>query len=177
MLFLDYLGPNALLRPKRYRTVGSDPRRTARFQGVRKAMHQADCLFCKIVKGDIPCAKLYETDQVLSFLDISPVARGHALVIPKAHFPNLFELPEELGGPLLAALKQVGRAVMTATGCSGLNVLMSNFESAGQVIFHAHVHVVPRTAGDGLSLWPGKPYDSNESMLRLAEDIRRSLGA
>ena len=136
-----------------------------------------DCIFCKIVKGDIPCAKVYETPQVLCFLDIAPVAPGHVLVIPKAHHPTLFDVPGELGGPLLAAAGLVGKAVMAATGATGINVQMNNFAAAGQVIFHAHLHVIPRIEGDGLALWPGTPYPDNGSMASLAEAIRRALSA
>jgi histidine triad (HIT) family protein len=138
-------------------------------------MRQADCLFCKIIRGEIPCAKVFETEHVLAFLDIAPASPGHTLVVPKAHFPTLPELPEALGGPLLDALSRVGRAVMAATGATGFNVLANTFESAGQVVFHAHWHVIGRTGGDGLLPWPGKPYDNNETMARLAEEIRRRI--
>lgn len=138
-------------------------------------MPETDCIFCKIVKGDIPCAKLLETDRVLAFLDIAPVAPGHALVIPKAHHPTLFELPEELAAEMLDAQKRLGRAILAATGATGLNVQMNNFESAGQVVFHAHLHLIPRRAGDGLALWPGTPYADNAAMASLAEKVRRAV--
>lgn len=138
-------------------------------------MSQADCLFCKIVRGEIPCAKIYETDQLLSFLDISPVTPGHALVVPKAHYPTLLDMPGDLGGPILLAASAVGRAIMAATGATGFNVVANTFEAAGQVVFHAHFHVIGRTGGDGLPPWPGTPYDSNETLARLAETIRHRL--
>jgi len=138
-------------------------------------MAQTDCLFCRIVKGEIPCTKIYETDRLLSFLDIAPAAPGHALIVPKAHAPTLFELPPALGAELLDATQRVGRAVMAATGATGMNVLVNTFASAGQVVLHAHLHVIPRIEGDGLTAWAGKPYAKNEDMLRLAEDIRRRI--
>jgi len=138
-------------------------------------MPHADCIFCRIVKGEIPCARIYETDQALAFLDIAPVAPGHALVIPKAHHETLFDLPETLGGHLLAAQQRVGRAILAATGATGLNVQMNNFATAGQMVFHAHLHLIPRQAGDGLALWPQTSYPDNAAMSELAEAIRRAL--
>ena len=140
-------------------------------------MQHADCIFCKIVKGEIPCAKIHETDHVLAFLDIAPVAPGHALVIPKAHHPTLFDLPEDLGGLLLAAGRRVGAAILAATGATGLNVQMNNHPAAGQVVFHAHLHLIPRHAGDGLALWPGRPYPDAAAMADLAEAVRHALAA
>ena len=140
-------------------------------------MEPADCLFCKIVKGEIPCAKVYEDAQVLAFLDIAPVAPGHALVIPKLHCADLFALPDALDAAWLAAQKLVGRAVMTALGATGLNVQQNNGASAGQVVFHAHVHLIPRRDGDGLALWPGAPYADAAAMAAVAESVRCALSA
>ena len=139
-------------------------------------MPQVDCLFCKIIQGEIPCAKVYETDRILAFLDISPVSPGHALVLPKAHYPTLLDMPGDQGAPLLEAVTAVGRAVMAATGATGFNVVANTFAPAGQVVFHAHFHVIGRTEGDGLPVWPGTPYDSNETLARLAETIRQRIG-
>ncbi len=138
-------------------------------------MQSADCLFCKIVRGEIPCARVYETEEVLAFLDIAPAAPGHVVIVPKAHYPPLLDVPEDLGCALLGAVKQVGRAAMAACGATGFNVAVNTFESAGQVVFHAHIHVIPRQSGDGLSPWAGKPYDSNETMARLAAAIRSRI--
>lgn len=134
-------------------------------------MNQADCIFCKIVKGEIPCAKILETDTILAFLDIAPVSRGHALVIPKAHFPTVLDVDPALGPDILAATARVGQALMDATGATGFNVGLNCNASAGQLVFHAHWHVIPRIEGDGLSLWPAGKYDSMEEMNRLAATI------
>lgn len=136
----------------------------------------ADCIFCKIAAGEIPCAKLYESEEILAFLDIAPVNKGHALVIPKQHYANLFELPDGLGASLLAELKRVGTAIMAATGADGLNVGMNNHEAAGQLVMHAHFHLIPRFRDDGLTLWGQKSYDGQEEMHALAAKIRASLG-
>ncbi|KHK02952.1 HIT family protein [Desulfovibrio sp. TomC] len=140
-------------------------------------MEPADCIFCKIVKGEIPCAKVYEDGQVLAFLDIAPVTPGHVLVIPKAHHADLFALPDSLGAALLAAQKRVGRAVMAAVGASGLNVQQNNAASAGQVVFHAHYHLIPRREGDGLRLWPGTPYADAAGMAAVAAAVREALAS
>jgi len=140
-------------------------------------MPQTDCIFCRIVKGEIPCARIYETDQVLAFLDIAPVAPGHVLVIPKAHHATLFDLPGDLGGHLFAALAPIGRAILAATQATGLNVQMNNHASAGQLVLHAHLHLVPRRAGDGLALWPGRPYADGPAMDAMAQAVRQALDA
>lgn len=131
----------------------------------------SDCIFCKIVAGDIPCAKVFESETVLAFLDIAPVNAGHALVLPKDHHPTLMDLPSGLGNDLLAALKAVGGAVMEATGAHGLNLMQNNHEAAGQLVPHAHFHLVPRFADDGLRLWPQAAYDDPEQMRKLAATI------
>jgi histidine triad (HIT) family protein len=122
-----------------------------------------DCIFCKIVRGEIPCAKIYENDLVLSFLDIGPINRGHALVIPKKHYPTLFEIPDEDLAACASVARQVARAVYRAVGATGLNFLQNNFRSAGQLVEHAHFHLIPRFANDGfLTTWPGKAYAVGE---------------
>ncbi len=135
----------------------------------------SDCIFCRIVAGEIPCAKVYESKNIIAFLDIAPVRHGHALVLPKGHYPTLWQLPDELGCDLLAALKLVGRGVMEATGADGMNVGMNNHAAAGQLVPHAHAHLIPRKEGDGLSLWDQAPYEDNSVMLELAERIRTIL--
>ncbi len=135
----------------------------------------SDCIFCRIAAGEIPCAKLFESDTVLAFLDIAPVRKGHALVVPKAHHPTLWDLPQDLGRDLLAAMQAVGRAVVEASGAEGLNVGMNNHPAAGQVVLHAHFHLIPRHTGDGLALWPQSSYSGGDEMDRLAEAIRARI--
>jgi len=135
-----------------------------------------DCIFCKIIAGQIPSAKIYDHGGIYAFLDIAPVNKGHALVVPKTHYATLFDLPEDLGRELVGALKTVGRAVMAATGASRLNMGMNNFESAGQLVHHAHFHLIPRHSGDGLTLWTQHAYESVEDMQKLAQAIRSAIG-
>lgn len=130
-----------------------------------------ECIFCKIVRGEIPCAKVYESENVLAFLDIAPVQPGHSLVIPKEHHPTLFDIPPALAEELLQALQKVGQAVMHATKAQGLNLGMNNHKAAGQLVPHAHYHLIPRFEGDGLRLWPQKSYDDTELMQKLAVGI------
>ncbi len=131
----------------------------------------SDCLFCRIVAGEIPCDKIFESKSCMAFLDISPVNEGHALVMPKAHYPTLMDLPKELGNDLIEALSRVGKAIMEATGADGLNLMQNNFEAAGQLVHHAHFHLVPRFSDDGLTLWPQSTYENQEEKSRLAAEI------
>lgn len=133
------------------------------------------CIFCKIAQGQIPCHEIYSDEHVLAFLDIAPVAPGHTLVIPKQHYATLFELTEDMGGRLTSALQTVGKAVMSATKAQGLNVGMNVNEAAGQLVFHAHYHLIPRFAGDGLELWPQHAADDHEQLAKLAQAMRQSI--
>ena len=135
----------------------------------------AGCIFCRIINGEIPSTRIYEDDAVLAFLDISPVAAGHSLVVPKMHCATLCDLPAELGGPIMGVLSCVGKAVMAATGAEGFNCMQNNFSAAGQVVFHVHWHIIPRFVGDGLTHWPHAPYADIEAMRRVAERIRQYM--
>jgi histidine triad (HIT) family protein len=134
----------------------------------------ADCIFCKIAKGEIPCAKIEENEHALSFLDIGPINPGHALVIPKKHYATLFEIPAvELTACTLLAQK-VAAAVHRATGAQGLNFLQNNFRAAGQLVEHAHFHLIPRYERDGfLTTWPGKSYAAGD----LEQMLQKVLAA
>ncbi len=135
-----------------------------------------DCIFCKIVAGEIPCAKIYESETCVAFLDIAPVNKGHALVLPKEHYPAIWDVPSGLGKGLMEALSKVGAAVKEATGADGLNVMQNNLEAAGQLVPHIHFHLIPRFETDGLKLWAQQPYDDNDEMNSLAERIRSTMG-
>ncbi|MDO8493658.1 MAG: HIT family protein [bacterium] len=134
-----------------------------------------DCLFCKIVEGKIPANKVYETDKVLAFLDITPVNEGHTLVIPKAHYENLFEIPDDLLAEIAVELKHIGLAVQKATNAGGINIAMNNREAAGQVIPHAHFHVIPRYLSDGQKLMHGRKYAPGK-IEEVADKIRNEVG-
>jgi histidine triad (HIT) family protein len=122
-----------------------------------------DCIFCKIIKGEIPCDKIYENDKVFSFLDIAPVNKGHALVIPKEHHESLLEMPDDVLAEVAKATKKVARAVLEAVGTDGFNVQQNNREIGGQVVPHFHNHIIPRFKDDGLKFWPQQKYEEGES--------------
>jgi histidine triad (HIT) family protein len=109
-----------------------------------------NCLFCKIIAGDIPSSKVYEDEDVLAFLDIMPISKGHTLVIPKAHSANLAQTQSEIMEKLGPALKTVSKAVADATGADGVNLVLANGEAAGQEVEHLHFHIIPRHGGDGI---------------------------
>lgn len=134
------------------------------------------CVFCKIIRGEIPCASVLDTPDVLAFLDINPIRPGHTLVVPKVHAATLFEMSPKSGEMLVRALQQVGKAVMEATGATGLNVQQNNFPAGGQTVHHIHWHLIPRVEGDGLSLWPQGAYADMEAMSTLAKVIASRCG-
>jgi histidine triad (HIT) family protein len=134
-----------------------------------------DCIFCQIVQNNIPCVKVYETGNVLAFLDVSPVIKGHTLVIPKKHVVNILDLPKDLAPELHVAVQKVGQGLLKGLGAEGFNLGMNNFEAAGQLVMHAHYHLIPRFAGDGLKLWPQKSYENNDEMHSLARNIRSGI--
>ncbi|MFA4907965.1 MAG: HIT family protein [archaeon] len=131
-----------------------------------------DCLFCKIVAGEIPCAKVFEDGSVLAFLDINPAAKGHTLVIPKKHFETLAEMPDAELGKLAIAVRDIAKAVVKETKTQGFNVVQSNGTAAEQEIPHVHFHIVPRFVGDGIGMrWKRAKYSSGAEMAGLAEKI------
>lgn len=139
-------------------------------------MSQADCIFCKIIAGAIPSTRIYEDDRVLAFLDIGPVIKGHALVIPKTHYDPLMETPDAVLADLIAVVRRIARAQVSGLGADGVNVTQANGASAGQVVPHLHFHVIPRFLRDGHHWnWNAKSYDSTEEMKQIAGRIMAGL--
>ena len=121
------------------------------------------CIFCKIVKGDIPCAKIFEDECVISFLDIAPANKGHALIVTKNHYETLLEVPEECLNDMMLKSKKIAQALSAALGNQGFNILMNNKKVAGQLVPHAHVHIIPRFENDGINLnWRPRKYNDKE---------------
>lgn len=121
------------------------------------------CIFCKIVRGEIPCTKLHEDDLVLSFMDINPINPGHVLVIPKMHYTTLFDADPMALQACISLAQTIGKAVFKGVGAQGLNLLQNNYRAAGQLIEHVHFHLIPRYDNDGfLTTWPGKPYPTGD---------------
>jgi len=121
------------------------------------------CIFCKIVNGEMPSYKVYEDDRVLAFLDIYPAAHGHTLLIPKKHYANIEETPEDELAYLMKIVKKIGFMMKENLGAEGYNVCENNDPVAGQEIPHLHFHIVPRKEGDGLSSWPKNGYEEQEA--------------
>ncbi len=138
-------------------------------------MSADDCLFCKMVAGQIPITKIYEDEFVLAFLDIGPISDGHTLVIPKQHFEKLHDCPPELLGRVGSQLGKIAGAVTAAMNSDGYNVLCNNGRAAGQLIEHLHFHIIPRNTGDGVfDRWPAYKYEQGKIEL-IAEEIRKNL--
>lgn len=135
----------------------------------------ADCIFCKIIAGEIPSSKVYEDDQVVAFLDISQATPGHTLVVPKQHFRNLLEMDADSASQLFARVPDIARKVMKATGAKGMNILNNNEEIAGQTVFHTHVHLAPRyEETDGLQISFETHEPDFSALAQLAEKIAQA---
>lgn len=107
----------------------------------------SDCIFCKLANGEIPTAKLYEDDKFTVILDAGPASKGHALILPKAHYANLLALPEDLTGEAFVLARKMAARLKEALGCDGINIVQNNGETAGQSVFHFHIHIIPRYKG------------------------------
>lgn len=135
-----------------------------------------DCIFCRIVQGTVPSAKIYEDDAVLAFMDIGPIIKGHALVIPKVHYATLTEVPHVLAARLIAVVQRVAAAQQTALQADGVNIHQSNGACAGQVVPHVHFHVIPRFTNDGHRWnWAATKYEAPAEMAALAQRLRAQL--
>jgi histidine triad (HIT) family protein len=132
---------------------------------------EPDCLFCKIVAGEIPSERVDEDERTVAFMDINPATRGHVLVIPRAHAANLLEIDAEDLAATVAAAQRLARTAVERFGADGVNLLNSSGPAAWQTVFHFHVHVIPRYEGDPLRLpWtpaPGDPEDIAEAAQQL----------
>lgn len=133
-----------------------------------------DCLFCSIVNKKIPAHTVYENDSCIAFLDIHPVHVGHVLLVPKEHVETIEDLPLEQSKDLLEGIQKISTALREELGAQGVNVIVNSGSVAGQVIFHAHVHIVPRFANDGLKHWPGQDV-AEEDLLHAASKLIKAL--
>lgn len=120
-------------------------------------MYDENCIFCKIAGGEIPSSTIYEDDDFRVFLDLGPATRGHALIVPKEHYANLFELDDELCQKAFLLAKRLATKMRDALGCDGFNLVQNNGEAAGQTVFHFHLHLIPRYKDDtaGITWNPG----------------------
>ena len=123
-----------------------------------------NCIFCKIANGEIPAATLYEDEDFRVILDLGPASKGHALILPKSHASNIYELPDELAGKAMILAKKMASKMTDALKCDGFNIVQNNGEPAGQTVFHFHMHLIPRYQGDnvGLTWTPGQLTDEDK---------------
>jgi histidine triad (HIT) family protein len=138
----------------------------------------SDCIFCKIINGEIPAAKVFENEHVVAFLDISQVTKGHTLVIPKVHKENIFKLTPEIARNIFEVVPKIANALKTEFNPVGLNAVNNNGEEAGQSVFHFHLHLIPRYGkGDGFgAVWKNNQSEySAEDYQRMAENIKKHL--
>ncbi|MFA5954718.1 MAG: HIT family protein [Patescibacteria group bacterium] len=133
-----------------------------------------NCVFCKIVSGELPSDKVYEDDEVLAFLDIQPIRQGHTLLIPKTHANDLLSVDEKSLAYLMSSLPNIARSVVLGVEADGFNVGINNGKAAGQLVGHMHIHIIPRKDNDGLQSWGHTSYSSGEAK-EIAERIRNVL--
>ncbi|MBI4053477.1 MAG: HIT family protein [Candidatus Diapherotrites archaeon] len=134
-----------------------------------------DCVFCRIVKGEIPSVKLFENGSILAFLDIMPAAKGHCLVIPKKHHSRIIGVPHDDLKEIMLCVQKIGAAQMSALGADGFNVLQSNGEAAGQVIPHVHFHVIPRRKDDKLDFSWVQNREEKEELERYCRLLKEQI--
>lgn len=128
-------------------------------------MKEKDCIFCKIAAGEIPSATLYEDGDFRVILDLGPASKGHALIIPKEHYRNLYDIDDEKAAKILPLAKKMINKMTEVLGCDGYNLVQNNEEYAGQTVFHFHMHMIPRYKGDnvGLGWHMGKLTDADKN--------------
>lgn len=134
-----------------------------------------DCIFCKIIKGDLNSYTIFEDDKFKAFLDILPSNHGHTLIVPKVHVENIFEIDESYTA--LPLIKKVAKALKEITGCTGINILQNNGADAGQTIFHYHIHVIPRYEYDKIRMNPPfiDPKPTEKDFIDMAEKLQKKL--
>lgn len=138
-------------------------------------MKKEDCIFCKIANGEIPSATVYEDEEFRAILDLGPASKGHALILPKNHFKDICEADAATAGKLFPLAGRIGAAMKAGLGATGFNVVQNNGVSAGQTVFHLHVHVIPRyDGGPSIVAWePGQA--EGEELAQIAETIKNAL--
>jgi|CXWL01.1.fsa_nt_gi histidine triad (HIT) family protein len=134
-----------------------------------------DTVFTKIINREMPADIFYEDEHTIAFLDNFPNTKGHSLVIPKKPVVNIFDTDEETLEHVMRTVRKVTPVICKAVGSEGVNIISNNAAVAGQIVFHMHVHIIPRFPDDGLTQWPGHPIDSEKSKF-LVEKLQKLLG-
>jgi len=134
-----------------------------------------DCIFCKIINGEIPADKVFENNNVVAFLDIRPISPGHTLIIPKKHVESLFEVDEETLKEIMLAAQKVAKGIVGVLGLQGFNFTQNHGAVAGQIVPHLHWHIIPRKENDGLQPWDRKVEYKDGEKEKVAEKIKREI--
>lgn len=134
-------------------------------------MKDSKCIFCKIANGEIPSNTIYEDEDFRAILDLSPAAKGHALMLPKNHYKDLFEIPEEMSAKAFISAKKVAAQIESKLKCDGLNLVQNNGETAGQTVFHFHIHIIPRYKDDNQKIG----WEIMEPTAEELEEIRKQI--
>lgn len=140
-------------------------------------MSEEKTVFQRIIAGEVPHRKLYEDDLVFAFLDAFPNHPGHSLVIPKKPHVSIFELPDETAARMIQVARDLAAAIKEVSGATGINIVMNNGAAAGQVVFHSHIHVIPRREGDGGYLGRRENFPSDQAADEFAAAVALKLGA
>ena len=136
-------------------------------------VHEEDnCIFCKIVKGEIPADKVYEDENFIAFQALYQVSQGHTLIIPKEHSKDILEMSPALGGQVFKLSQKIGLAVMNALQADGFNIGVNTKEAAGQAVFHTHIHIIPRYKNDGMKSWPENETTADQRALFATKIIK-----
>lgn len=135
-----------------------------------------DCIFCKIARREIPATVIYNDQNILAFMDLNPIIKGHALVIPKKHYDPITATPDDLLAEMMAVAKKIAAAQEKGLRAEGINIVQNNGTCAGQAVPHIHIHVIPRFGDDGHHWnWNAKEYSSGEEMETFAKQIQAAL--
>jgi len=138
-------------------------------------MKKQDCIFCKIISGEIPSTTIYENSKFKVIMDIAPANKGHVLILPKEHYDNIYDIDTATAGELFELAAMTARALKSVLGCDGMNILQNNGTVAGQTVFHFHMHIIPRFEDDTVNIgWKELSYEDGE-MEQLREAIRKEM--
>ena len=136
-------------------------------------MRDDNCIFCKLANGDIPTNSIYEDDEYKVILDMSPATKGHALILPKDHYKNLYEMPEEKVAGAFKLAKKLAGEMTDKLGADGFNLVQNNNEVAGQTVFHFHIHLIPRYKNDGQSINWNPTSPTSEELTEIKEVLTK----
>ncbi|MCR5734948.1 MAG: HIT family protein [Lachnospiraceae bacterium] len=135
-------------------------------------MKKDDCIFCKLANGDIPTNMVFENDEFAVIMDAAPATKGHCLILPKDHFPNIYEIDEETAGKAFKLAKKMAASLTEKLGCDGFNIVQNNGETAGQTVFHFHIHLIPRYKDDGQRIGWKQGSPSKEEQAAILDIIK-----